>query len=329
MGFAAEPRGCGRGLLCRRSKGAESRSRRGQKQAKAAGMIVAAQLPLTLRREGKRAVEHFGFVDGVSQPIVRGTARANAGVAADASGRRRASSCSAIATSTVSIRPRPRCALRTTGPASCRGASHRLIMRAAAATARFRPQRLLPRRSPVRAACRQVQRLLQGGGRRNSTIRRSPRLGRRQDAWPLAGRHLAGAQSRKAARDEGRTMTSPSAPRIRRAIAARSDRPCTALQSARFARRGPRHADQDRQAPSHHARGTHLREAGQSRGARRKGAALHVPQCRYRAPVRVHPADLGLVQLLPRACRRKGPDDRFARRQGQVHHSLMGKASRC
>ena len=50
-----------------------------QKQANAAGMIVAAQLPLRMRREGKRAVEHFGFVDGVSQPIVRGTPRANSG----------------------------------------------------------------------------------------------------------------------------------------------------------------------------------------------------------------------------------------------------------
>ncbi|CCV13685.1 cytochrome P450 [Mesorhizobium sp. STM 4661] len=46
-----------------------------------AGMKLVAELPLAVKREGKRAVEHFGFVDGVSQPIVRGTARANAGAA--------------------------------------------------------------------------------------------------------------------------------------------------------------------------------------------------------------------------------------------------------
>ncbi|CCV06920.1 Cytochrome P450-like protein [Mesorhizobium metallidurans STM 2683] len=46
-----------------------------------AGMKLVAELALAVKREGKRAVEHFGFVDGVSQPIVRGTARANAGAA--------------------------------------------------------------------------------------------------------------------------------------------------------------------------------------------------------------------------------------------------------
>jgi Dyp-type peroxidase family len=52
-----------------------------ERRTKAAGLVVATQLPLTIRRQGKRAVEHFGFVDGVSQPIVRGTARGSAGVA--------------------------------------------------------------------------------------------------------------------------------------------------------------------------------------------------------------------------------------------------------
>ncbi|MCC2688914.1 MAG: cytochrome, partial [Rhizobiaceae bacterium] len=47
----------------------------------AAGMKIVAELPLRIRREGKRAVEHFGFADGVSQPVVRGTARANTGIA--------------------------------------------------------------------------------------------------------------------------------------------------------------------------------------------------------------------------------------------------------
>ena len=50
-----------------------------KRQTTAAGMSVTAELPLKVRREGKRAVEHFGFVDGVSQPIVRGTARAAKG----------------------------------------------------------------------------------------------------------------------------------------------------------------------------------------------------------------------------------------------------------
>lgn len=47
----------------------------------AAGMDLVSELPLATKRDGKRAVEHFGFVDGVSQPIVRGTARANVGAA--------------------------------------------------------------------------------------------------------------------------------------------------------------------------------------------------------------------------------------------------------
>jgi Dyp-type peroxidase family len=42
-----------------------------------AGVELVAQLPLTVNRKGKQAVEHFGFADGVSQPVVRGTPRAN------------------------------------------------------------------------------------------------------------------------------------------------------------------------------------------------------------------------------------------------------------
>ncbi len=45
-----------------------------------AGMSLVTELPLMVKREGRRAIEHFGFVDGVSQPVVRGTARANSGV---------------------------------------------------------------------------------------------------------------------------------------------------------------------------------------------------------------------------------------------------------
>ncbi|RAZ74299.1 cytochrome P450 [Mesorhizobium atlanticum] len=52
-----------------------------KRQTAGAGMSVTAELPLKVRREGKRAVEHFGFVDGISQPIVRGTARAAKGAA--------------------------------------------------------------------------------------------------------------------------------------------------------------------------------------------------------------------------------------------------------
>ncbi|TJW17956.1 MAG: cytochrome P450 [Mesorhizobium sp.] len=50
-----------------------------KRKATAAGMRLVAELPLAVKREGRRAVEHFGFVDGVSQPVVRGTARANSG----------------------------------------------------------------------------------------------------------------------------------------------------------------------------------------------------------------------------------------------------------
>jgi len=52
-----------------------------KRKTSGAGMALVSELPLAVKREGKRAVEHFGFVDGVSQPIVRGTARANAGAA--------------------------------------------------------------------------------------------------------------------------------------------------------------------------------------------------------------------------------------------------------
>ncbi len=46
-----------------------------------AGMTLVAQLPLMVIRDGKKSLEHFGFADGVSQPIVIGTARAKAGTA--------------------------------------------------------------------------------------------------------------------------------------------------------------------------------------------------------------------------------------------------------
>ncbi|WP_292253370.1 Dyp-type peroxidase, partial [Mesorhizobium sp.] len=52
-----------------------------KRQTAGAGMSVTAELPLKVKRDGKRAVEHFGFVDGISQPIVRGTARAAKGAA--------------------------------------------------------------------------------------------------------------------------------------------------------------------------------------------------------------------------------------------------------
>ncbi|MFC5587226.1 cytochrome P450 [Nitratireductor kimnyeongensis] len=41
-----------------------------------AGVKPVAQLPLEIKREGGHAVEQFGFADGISQPIVRGTPRA-------------------------------------------------------------------------------------------------------------------------------------------------------------------------------------------------------------------------------------------------------------
>ncbi|OHV88182.1 cytochrome P450 [Mesorhizobium sp. ORS 3428] len=61
-----------------------------------AGMKIVAELPLVVNREPKtdgakpqqngrserqRAYEHFGFADGISQPIVKGTSRANKGAA--------------------------------------------------------------------------------------------------------------------------------------------------------------------------------------------------------------------------------------------------------
>ena len=52
------------------------------RQSKSAGVVLVTQLPLAIRRNGKKAVEHFGFVDGVSQPIVKGTPRAGSSIAA-------------------------------------------------------------------------------------------------------------------------------------------------------------------------------------------------------------------------------------------------------
>ena len=77
-----------------------------KRQTADAGMSLVSELPLMVKREPKkdevaalpvakdgdgarhggkseraRAYEHFGFVDGVSQPIVRGTSRANRGAA--------------------------------------------------------------------------------------------------------------------------------------------------------------------------------------------------------------------------------------------------------
>ncbi|MGN6764635.1 MAG: cytochrome P450 [Rhizobiaceae bacterium] len=46
-----------------------------------AGGKLVARLPLLVRREGRQAIEHFGFADGISQPVIRGTPRANGHVA--------------------------------------------------------------------------------------------------------------------------------------------------------------------------------------------------------------------------------------------------------
>ena len=43
----------------------------------AAGIRPVAELPLVMNKKGKRNLEHFGFVDGISQPIIRGTRRAS------------------------------------------------------------------------------------------------------------------------------------------------------------------------------------------------------------------------------------------------------------
>lgn len=46
-----------------------------------AGMTIVATLPLVTRRKRKQPIEHFGFADGVSQPVVKGTPRAHGSVA--------------------------------------------------------------------------------------------------------------------------------------------------------------------------------------------------------------------------------------------------------
>ncbi|NGN42936.1 cytochrome P450 [Mesorhizobium sp. CGMCC 1.15528] len=48
-----------------------------EKETKAAGMTIAAQLPLAVNRKGDLAFEHFGFADGISQPVINGTPRSS------------------------------------------------------------------------------------------------------------------------------------------------------------------------------------------------------------------------------------------------------------
>jgi Dyp-type peroxidase family len=51
-----------------------------QEQTREAGMLTVTDLPLVIKRKGKLVIEHFGFADGVSQPAVIGTSRANKAV---------------------------------------------------------------------------------------------------------------------------------------------------------------------------------------------------------------------------------------------------------
>lgn len=53
----------------------ERRTAELERRIDAAGLMVRARVPLTVMRSGDSAVEHFGFADGISQPVVRGTAR--------------------------------------------------------------------------------------------------------------------------------------------------------------------------------------------------------------------------------------------------------------
>jgi Dyp-type peroxidase family len=46
------------------------------KQSDAAGLAVTLRQPLNVEMEGNRAIEPFGFADGISQPLIDGTARA-------------------------------------------------------------------------------------------------------------------------------------------------------------------------------------------------------------------------------------------------------------
>lgn len=45
--------------------------------AQTAGMRIVERLPLTIEERNGLAIEHFGFADGLSQPVVRGTPRAH------------------------------------------------------------------------------------------------------------------------------------------------------------------------------------------------------------------------------------------------------------
>jgi Dyp-type peroxidase family len=46
-------------------------------KAATAGLTLASRVPLVVKRQNGQAIEHFGFADGVSQPVVRGTPRAH------------------------------------------------------------------------------------------------------------------------------------------------------------------------------------------------------------------------------------------------------------
>ena len=140
-----------------------------------AGMKIVAELPLAVNRDPPKAsakasngaesgdrperglaYEHFGFVDGISQPIVRGTRAPTAGRCADAS------CCARRVPVRLSRRARfypasPSVRASHDRTASCWRCAATGRSRPAAASARLRPQRLVPRRTPVRAARRQLQ----------------------------------------------------------------------------------------------------------------------------------------------------------------------------
>ena len=244
IGSGARP--TGRSMPCvvcyAAARNAESGCRRPSEAArKPPAWSCGANCRCAIRRNGKRAVEHFGFVDGVSQPIVRGTARANSGIAPMhlvGSGRvpvrlpRRARLLPARADDSAVARPTRHpagAALQAIAPRRRNGRST-----ISAGTARswwFGNSSNMSRRS------RTTARLPRDG----SEGTRSAEITPRWIAAKMVGRWPDGISLvRNPDRPPGPaapTTTSPSAPKTRRASAARSARTYKAGEPARFARR--------------------------------------------------------------------------------------------
>ncbi len=225
----------------------------------AAGFQVADRVTLTVERRGDQAIEHFGFADGISQPVVKGTPRAHrptppqhmveAGEFLFGYHDQRAY----FPPSPV-VRPEhdPDGILpQTEGPIASRPLHD------------FGRERVVHGRARAAAACRGLSRLLPGG-LGEAVDGKAPdrtRLGRREDGGPLAGWIIPRAQPLPTRRDDRQQLHLRSRGSPGHAMPSRVA--CPAFEPARFARRRPNDPDRSLEAPPHHAHRRTYERAGE------------------------------------------------------------------